>query len=116
MSQWWRAVDNTVPPDLTGPKFDPQISRSSDKRFSARPIEICFPQGVEIFTFGVHSGNVEELTAMASDPKEDHVYILKSFAEFESVARRALHAGKSVFSIGILLKKKHLKKNSGELL
>ena len=30
---------------------------------------------------------------MASDPKQDHVYILKSFAEFESVARRALHAG-----------------------
>ncbi|XP_076814212.1 sushi, von Willebrand factor type A, EGF and pentraxin domain-containing protein 1-like isoform X2 [Clavelina lepadiformis] len=49
-------------------------------------------EGIEIFTFGVHSGNVDELTSMASEPKLDHVYILKSFAEFESVARRALHA------------------------
>lgn len=39
------------------------------------------------------SGDVNELTYMASDPKRDHVYILESFAEFESVARRALLAG-----------------------
>jgi len=48
---------------------------------------------VEIFTFGVHSGNVEELTTIASEPKDEHVYILDSFAEFEAVARRALYAG-----------------------
>lgn len=52
----------------------------------------CF-LGVEVFTFGVQSGNVEELNNIASTPKDDHVYILASFAEFEAVARRALHAG-----------------------
>uniref|UniRef100_H2Z1V1 Sushi, von Willebrand factor type A, EGF and pentraxin domain-containing protein 1 n=1 Tax=Ciona savignyi TaxID=51511 RepID=H2Z1V1_CIOSA len=29
---------------------------------------------------------------MASEPKADHVYILNSFADFEALARRALHA------------------------
>ena len=57
----------------------------------------CFLLGVEIFTFGVESGNVDELTFMASEPKQDHVFILNSFAEFESVARRALHAGSCYF-------------------
>ena len=36
MSQWWRAVGNTVS-DLTGPRFKPQTSRSRDKRVTARP-------------------------------------------------------------------------------
>ena len=36
MSQQWRAVGNTVS-DLTGPRFEPQTSRSRDERVTARP-------------------------------------------------------------------------------
>ena len=39
MSQRWRAVGNTVS-DLTGPRFEPQTSRSRDKRVTARPKNI----------------------------------------------------------------------------
>ena len=35
-SQRWRAVGNTVS-DLTGPRFEPQTSRSRDERVTARP-------------------------------------------------------------------------------
>ena len=37
-SQRWRAVGNTVS-DLTGPRFEPQTSRSRDQRVTARPTE-----------------------------------------------------------------------------
>ncbi|XP_076046526.1 sushi, von Willebrand factor type A, EGF and pentraxin domain-containing protein 1-like [Oratosquilla oratoria] len=46
---------------------------------------------VIIFTFGIRNGNVKELHDMASEPKEEHSYILDSFEEFEALARRALH-------------------------
>ena len=36
MSQWWRAVGNTVF-DLTVPRLEPQTSRCRDKRVTARP-------------------------------------------------------------------------------
>ena len=36
MSQRWRAVGNTVS-DLTGPRFEPQTSRSRDERVTAWP-------------------------------------------------------------------------------
>ena len=36
ISQRWRAVGNTVS-DLTGPRFEPWTSRSSDKHIIARP-------------------------------------------------------------------------------
>ena len=36
MSQRWRAVGSTVS-DLTGPRFEPQTSRSRDERVTARP-------------------------------------------------------------------------------
>ena len=36
MSQRWRAIGNTVS-DLTGPRFEPQTSRSRDERVTARP-------------------------------------------------------------------------------
>ena len=35
-SQRWRAVGNTVS-DLTGPRFEPQTSRSRDERVTVRP-------------------------------------------------------------------------------
>ncbi|CAH2293998.1 sushi, von Willebrand factor type A, EGF and pentraxin domain-containing 1 [Pelobates cultripes] len=47
--------------------------------------------GVEIFTVGIWQGNIRELNDMASHPKEEHCYLLQSFAEFEALARRALH-------------------------
>ena len=50
--------------------------------------------GVEIFTFGIRNGHVKELKAMASDPKDQHCFIVDSFQEFEALARRALHEGK----------------------
>jgi CUB/sushi domain-containing protein len=48
---------------------------------------------VEFFTFGIRGGNPPELWDMSSEPKEKHMYILDSFAEFEALARRALHEG-----------------------
>ncbi|XP_061107701.1 sushi, von Willebrand factor type A, EGF and pentraxin domain-containing protein 1 isoform X3 [Conger conger] len=48
-------------------------------------------QGVEIFTFGIWQGNIRELNDMASQPKDQHCYLLHNFAEFEALARRALH-------------------------
>ncbi|XP_021351273.1 sushi, von Willebrand factor type A, EGF and pentraxin domain-containing protein 1-like [Mizuhopecten yessoensis] len=47
--------------------------------------------GVKIFTFGIRNGNVHELYDMASEPKNETCYILDTFEEFESLARRALH-------------------------
>ena len=47
--------------------------------------------GVQFFTFGIRNGNVKELYDMASEPREEHSYILDSFDEFEALARRALH-------------------------
>jgi hypothetical protein len=48
---------------------------------------------VQVFTFGIRNGNVKELRDMASNPKDEHSYILDSFEEFEALARRALHEG-----------------------
>ncbi|XP_028910838.1 sushi, von Willebrand factor type A, EGF and pentraxin domain-containing protein 1 isoform X8 [Ornithorhynchus anatinus] len=57
-----------------------------------RPIATSLREfGVEIFTFGIWQGNIRELNDMASSPKEEHCYLLHSFAEFEALARRALH-------------------------
>ncbi|XP_041475001.1 sushi, von Willebrand factor type A, EGF and pentraxin domain-containing protein 1-like isoform X1 [Lytechinus variegatus] len=47
--------------------------------------------GVEVFTFGIRDGYIPELLEMASEKKDEHCYILDSFAEFEALARRALH-------------------------
>ncbi|XP_041117630.1 sushi, von Willebrand factor type A, EGF and pentraxin domain-containing protein 1 isoform X2 [Polyodon spathula] len=47
--------------------------------------------GVEIFTFGIWQGNIRELHDMASHSKEEHCYLVHNFAEFEALARRALH-------------------------
>ena len=49
--------------------------------------------GVTVFTFGIRNGNVKELRDMASEPKDEHTFILDSFDEFEALARRALHEG-----------------------
>lgn len=49
--------------------------------------------GATVFTFGIRTGNVEELHDIASQPGYTHSYLLDSFAEFEALARRALHRG-----------------------
>lgn len=65
-------------------------SNGGDPRPAAKVLR---DQQVEIFTFGIQNGNVKELYDMASDPPEEHSYILDSFEEFEALARRALHEG-----------------------
>lgn len=67
-------------------------SNGGDPRPAA---ELLKSLNVEIFTFGIRNGNVKELKDMASTPKEEHSYILDSFQEFEALARRALHEGKT---------------------
>ncbi|RZF32333.1 hypothetical protein LSTR_LSTR001797 [Laodelphax striatellus] len=47
--------------------------------------------GVVIFTFGISTGNTDELVEMASTPSHQHSFLLDSFSEFEALARRALH-------------------------
>ncbi|XP_061133183.1 sushi, von Willebrand factor type A, EGF and pentraxin domain-containing protein 1 isoform X1 [Syngnathus typhle] len=57
-----------------------------------RPVAAALRErGVEIFTLGIWQGNIRELHDMASHPKEQHCYLLHNFAEFEALARRALH-------------------------
>lgn len=46
---------------------------------------------VTIFTIGISNGNIKELYEIATQPGELHSYLLDSFEEFESLARRALH-------------------------
>ena len=63
-------------------------SNGGDPRPAAKRLR---DQGVEIFTFGIRNGNVKELFDMASEPQQEHSYIVDSFEEFEALARRALH-------------------------
>ncbi|XP_028329615.1 sushi, von Willebrand factor type A, EGF and pentraxin domain-containing protein 1 isoform X2 [Gouania willdenowi] len=57
-----------------------------------RPVAAALRErGVEIFTLGIWQGNIRELHDMASQPKEQHCYLLHNFAEFEALARKALH-------------------------
>ncbi|KAF5274861.1 hypothetical protein FQA39_LY07043 [Lamprigera yunnana] len=46
---------------------------------------------VTIFTIGIRNGNYRELYELSSSPGEFFSYLLDSFEEFESLARRALH-------------------------
>lgn len=52
-------------------------------------------RGVEIFTLGIWQGNIKELHDMASQPKDQHCYLVHNFAEFEALARHALHEGEN---------------------
>ncbi|XP_056124585.1 sushi, von Willebrand factor type A, EGF and pentraxin domain-containing protein 1 isoform X2 [Rhinichthys klamathensis goyatoka] len=57
-----------------------------------RPVATALRErGVEIFTLGIWQGNIRELHDMASHPKDQHCYLVHNFAEFEALARRALH-------------------------
>ncbi|XP_076273096.1 sushi, von Willebrand factor type A, EGF and pentraxin domain-containing protein 1-like isoform X1 [Rhynchophorus ferrugineus] len=48
-------------------------------------------QHVTVFTIGIRNGNYKELYELSSTPGEFYSYLLDSFEEFESLARRALH-------------------------
>ncbi|XP_056432175.1 sushi, von Willebrand factor type A, EGF and pentraxin domain-containing protein 1-like [Gadus chalcogrammus] len=57
-----------------------------------RPVAAALRErGVEIFTLGIWQGNIRELHDMASAPKDQHCYLVHNFAEFEALARYALH-------------------------
>ncbi|XP_015258798.1 PREDICTED: sushi, von Willebrand factor type A, EGF and pentraxin domain-containing protein 1 isoform X2 [Cyprinodon variegatus] len=57
-----------------------------------RPVAAALRErGVEIFTLGIWQGNIRELHDMASQPKDQHCYLVHNFAEFEALARHALH-------------------------
>lgn len=61
-----------------------------------RPVAAALRErGVEIFTLGIWQGNIRELHDMASQPKDQHCYLVHNFAEFEALARRALHEGEN---------------------
>ncbi|CAH0560178.1 unnamed protein product [Brassicogethes aeneus] len=48
-------------------------------------------QQIQIYTIGIENGNYKELYDLSSSPGERYSYLLDSFEEFESLARRALH-------------------------
>lgn len=48
---------------------------------------------VTIITFGIQTGNFAELHKLSSEPNKEHSFLLNSFAQFESLARKALHTG-----------------------
>lgn len=51
-------------------------------------------KNVTIITFGIQSGNFAELNQLSSEPvANEHSFLLDSFAQFESLARKALHTG-----------------------
>lgn len=61
-----------------------------------RPVAAALrDRGVEIFTLGIWQGNIRELHDMASQPKDQHCYLVHNFAEFEALARHALHEGQN---------------------
>nr|CAH7753365.1 unnamed protein product [Callosobruchus chinensis] len=49
-------------------------------------------QNITIFTIGIQNGNYKELFEISSPPGQFHSYLLDSFSDFESLARKALHA------------------------
>ncbi|XP_026669674.1 sushi, von Willebrand factor type A, EGF and pentraxin domain-containing protein 1-like [Ceratina calcarata] len=64
------------------------FSNGGDPRPAA---ELLKHAGATIFTFGIRTGNVDELHDIASFPGDTHSYFLDSFTEFEALVRRALH-------------------------
>lgn len=42
---------------------------------------------------GIQTGNYAELYNISSAPGEEHSFLLDSFTQFESLARKALHSG-----------------------
>lgn len=60
------------------------------------PVEIAQAlkkNNITIFSFGISSGNYNELLNISSRPLDSYFYMLGSFSSFERMARKALHAG-----------------------
>lgn len=67
------------------------FSNGGDPRPAANLLKTA---GATVFTFGIRTGNVDELHDIASSPGDTYSYFLDSFVEFEALVRRALHRGK----------------------
>uniref|UniRef100_A0AAV2KL76 Sushi, von Willebrand factor type A, EGF and pentraxin domain-containing protein 1 n=1 Tax=Knipowitschia caucasica TaxID=637954 RepID=A0AAV2KL76_KNICA len=66
-----------------------------------RPVAAALrDRDVEIFTLGIWQGNIRELHDMASNPKDQHCYLVHNFEEFEALARHALHEDLVDLSMG----------------
>lgn len=50
-------------------------------------------ENVTIFSVGIENGNLQELYNVSSLPQKEHSFLMESFAQFESLARKALHFG-----------------------
>lgn len=70
------------------------ISKLSNKRF---PFREWHRTKLYFFSKGIQSGNYIELYNISSAPEEGHSFLLDSFSHFESLARKALHAGEWFF-------------------
>lgn len=55
------------------------------------------------FVKGIQMGNYAELYNISSHPGEEHSFLLDSFAQFESMARKALHNGITLHNSSFLL-------------
>ena len=55
--------------------------------------------GTYIFTFGIQSGNIQELQSISSSPASQFAFLVESFDQFEAMVRRALHQGVLQFKI-----------------
>ncbi|XP_060818726.1 sushi, von Willebrand factor type A, EGF and pentraxin domain-containing protein 1-like isoform X1 [Bombus pascuorum] len=64
------------------------FSNGGDPRPAANLLKTA---GATVFTFGIRTGNVDELHDIASSPGDTYSYFLDSFVEFEALVRRALH-------------------------
>lgn len=53
---------------------------------------------ITIFSVGIENGNQAELYNISSLPQKEHSFLMESFAQFESLARKALHFGKKPFN------------------
>ncbi|XP_044001596.1 sushi, von Willebrand factor type A, EGF and pentraxin domain-containing protein 1-like [Aphidius gifuensis] len=57
-----------------------------------KPVSILLKNiGTTILTFGIRTGNVEELDYISTQPGHTHSYFLDSFKEFQVLAHHALH-------------------------
>ncbi|KAJ8676666.1 hypothetical protein QAD02_012453 [Eretmocerus hayati] len=64
------------------------FSNGGDPRSPARLLKDF---GATIFTFGIQTGNIDELRDIASEPSYAYNYLLNSFSELEILARKAVH-------------------------
>lgn len=60
------------------------------------PVPLAFKlkeDNITIFSVGIENGNQAELYNISSLPQKEHSFLMESFGQFESLARKALHFG-----------------------